>query len=110
MAEPKSKAETRFVADPTLLLPTATKDVYIMVIVGENVGTRIKIEREMVIGRGDDANIRVDEEVVSRRHARIVVEGSDVSVEDMGSTNGTFVNEEKINARSALKDGDRIQI
>jgi DNA-binding winged helix-turn-helix (wHTH) protein len=45
---------------------------------------------------------------VSRHHARIVIDGSRVSIEDLGSKNGTFVNGERIRDRVTLKEGDRI--
>lgn len=49
------------------------------------------------------------EEMVSRRHARIIWAGDDISIEDLGSTNGTFVNGEKIDERT-IQEGDRILI
>jgi len=62
-----------------------------------------------VVGRAGDVGIVLVEEMVSRKHARFVITDSDVSVEDLGSTNGTFVNGEKIQ-RSSLKEGDRVLI
>ncbi|MBK9259415.1 MAG: DUF4388 domain-containing protein [Polyangiaceae bacterium] len=64
---------------------------------------------EIVVGRASDASIVLVEEMVSRRHARFVMTESDVTVEDLGSTNGTFVNGEKIQ-RATLKEGDRVLI
>lgn len=64
---------------------------------------------EIVVGRASDVGIVLVEEMVSRRHARFVMTESDVAVEDLGSTNGTFVNGEKIQ-RSSLKEGDRVLI
>src|SRR6187431_3444896 len=65
--------------------------------------------REIVIGRSSDLDMVLVEEMVSRRHARILLEDAVISIEDLGSTNGTFVNGEKIQ-KGVLKEGDRILI
>ena len=67
-------------------------------------------EGETILGRALDATIRFDVPGVSRRHARISVTGSDVSVEDLGSQNGTYVRGEKINGRAVLADGDELRL
>jgi len=76
-----------------------------------SVGKMFKLDRqEMTIGRSNDAEIMLDDEGVSRRHAKIVVraDGS-VQLVDLNSTNGTFNNGDKIDV-VALHDGDKIQI
>lgn len=65
--------------------------------------------QEIVIGRSSDLDMVLVEEMVSRRHARISLEQGVVSIEDMGSTNGTFVNGEKIQ-HATLQEGDRVLI
>ena len=67
-------------------------------------------EGETILGRALDATIRFDVPGVSRRHARISVEGSNVIVEDLGSQNGTYVRGERINGRAALGDGDELRL
>jgi diguanylate cyclase (GGDEF)-like protein len=64
---------------------------------------------QTVIGRAADANIRLDDDGVSRRHARVVQNGSEVWLEDLESANGTFVNDDRI-VRRQLHDGDKIQM
>lgn len=64
---------------------------------------------EIAIGRSSDLDMVLVEEMVSRRHARITMEQGVVSIEDLGSTNGTFVNGEKIQ-RATLHEGDRVLI
>ena len=64
---------------------------------------------EIVIGRSSELDMVLVEDMVSRRHAKISVEGGDIFLEDLGSTNGSFVNGEKI-SRTKLSEGDRILI
>ena len=67
-------------------------------------------EGRNVVGRERSAGIFLDDSTVSRRHARLVVEGPNVTIEDLGSKNGTFVSGRKVEGLSALKDGDEIQV
>jgi len=62
-----------------------------------------------VIGRGDQANLRLPDVGISRRHARLDYDGSQVVLTDLGSTNGSMVNGQRISA-VALNPGDMIQI
>ena len=64
---------------------------------------------EIVIGRSSELDMVLVEDMVSRRHAKISVESGDIFLEDLGSTNGSFVNGEKI-TRTKLAEGDRILI
>ena len=63
---------------------------------------------ENVLGRSEDAAVWIDSASVSRRHARILVEGDAVFLEDLGSKNGTFLRGEPVTARSPLSDGDHV--
>lgn len=65
--------------------------------------------KEIVIGRSSDLDMVLVEEMVSRRHARIAIDADGVTIEDMGSTNGTFVNGEKVRS-ATLREGDRVLI
>jgi pSer/pThr/pTyr-binding forkhead associated (FHA) protein len=64
---------------------------------------------EIVVGRSSDLDMVLVEDMVSRRHAKITVNGDAVTIQDLGSTNGTFVNGERIE-RMTLTDGDRVLI
>jgi len=65
--------------------------------------------RDVVIGRSSELEMVLVEDMVSRRHAAITVNGEELTIADVGSTNGTFVNGEKVK-RARLKEGDRILI
>ncbi len=67
------------------------------------------LQPEIVVGRSSDLDMVLVEDMVSRRHARLSCTDAQIFIEDLGSTNGTFVNGEKI-ARASLKEGDRVLI
>ena len=61
------------------------------------------------LGRGD-VEIQLDDPFASARHARISRQGHVLVIEDLGSTNGTYLNEEPLNGPQPLHPGDRIRI
>ncbi len=63
---------------------------------------------ELILGRAPDCQIVIPSAAVSRRHARLRRLDGNLVIEDLGSSNGTFVNGEKISTPKSLKDGDRI--
>lgn len=65
---------------------------------------------ENVVGRDRGATARIDDSSISRRHARIVIAEKKVTIEDLGSKNGTFVEGKRIGTPRLLSDGDRIQV
>ncbi|HVR44771.1 MAG TPA: FHA domain-containing protein [Thermoanaerobaculia bacterium] len=65
---------------------------------------------ENVIGRDDAADVLLDAPGISRRHARVVVDSSGASLEDLGSKNGTFLGTRKVVALTPLREGDPIVI
>lgn len=62
----------------------------------------------IVLGRSADADILVDDTGVSRRHLEIITRGATVMAVDLGSTNGFYVNDRKVDGSTVLRDGDRI--
>jgi DNA-binding winged helix-turn-helix (wHTH) protein len=65
---------------------------------------------EHVAGREPDMSVWLDSPKVSRRHARLVVNGANATIEDLGSKNGTFVGDLRISAPTALQPGDEVHI
>jgi pSer/pThr/pTyr-binding forkhead associated (FHA) protein len=65
--------------------------------------------QEIIIGRSSELDMVLVEEMVSRKHARIALTDGTISIEDLGSTNGTFVNGEKVQ-QGTLREGDRVLI
>jgi DNA-binding winged helix-turn-helix (wHTH) protein len=67
-------------------------------------------EGDNIVGRAPDATVWIDALGVSRHHARIIVEGRDATVEDLGSKNGTYVGAQRVTAPYRLSDGDQIRL
>jgi diguanylate cyclase (GGDEF)-like protein len=84
-------------------------EAVLTVLRGENPGVLYTVDgEEAVIGRSPDVAIVVPDESLSRRHARILRLGIAFAIEDLGSTNGTFVDGERVERPRALEDGCRI--
>ncbi len=66
--------------------------------------------RECIVGRQADTDLRLDARDVSRRHARILTEEEGFFVEDLGSSNGTYLNNTRLSGKQQLQEQDRIQI
>jgi len=76
---------------------------------GHPAGIAYSLERGATLGRGD-VEIRLEDPFASTRHARIERQGSVLVLEDLGSTNGTYLNEEPLEGPQPLHHGDRIRI
>lgn len=73
-------------------------------------GQECLLEHEVTIGRSSDCTITLEDAYISQTHARISVSSRGVVVEDMGSTNGTFLNNEKVRGSKQAHLGDRIRV
>jgi diguanylate cyclase (GGDEF)-like protein len=83
----------------------------LVVIYGDDLGRKYDLDQSAtVIGRSSGADIQIDQDSISRNHARIAHEGKVALVADMGSTNGTFVNDELVVGSLPLRNGDLIKI
>jgi pSer/pThr/pTyr-binding forkhead associated (FHA) protein len=77
---------------------------------GHSPGMIYDIGDGAVLGRGDAAEIRLEDPFASSRHAQLVLSGGVVVLEDLNSTNGTYLNEEPLVGPTPLHAGDRVRI
>lgn len=88
----------------------AATEAHLWVCSGKNIGRRFALDKpDMVVGRSSTADIPVVDERVSQQHALISPHGDGHTLRDLGSTNGTFVNNQRVH-ESVLRDGDLIQV
>ena len=73
-------------------------------------GVRLNVSGPVVVGRSPGADIVIGAEYVSGRHARFCLLGTALTIEDLGSTNGTLVNAARIEMPVTLADGDLVSI
>jgi diguanylate cyclase (GGDEF)-like protein len=86
------------------------KEACLVVIYGLELGKKYNLNRpQIIIGRSSKADIQIDQEAVSRNHCKIINTGSAILLRDMGSTNGTYINDELID-EYVLRDGDFIKV
>jgi hypothetical protein len=77
---------------------------------GLRAGTAYDLSNGALLGRGDDADIVLEDSFASSRHARLAPHGEVIVLEDLGSTNGTYLNDEPLRGPQPLHPGDRIRI
>lgn len=77
---------------------------------GHEPGMIYDLDSDVVLGRGDAAEIRLEDPFASSLHARVYRQGQILVVEDLGSTNGTYLNEELLDGPRPLHPGDRVRI
>ncbi len=83
---------------------------HVLIVEGGNEGEKISCDlAPLLIGRGSDAAIRLDDDYVSTRHARIGLSGDQWFVEDLGSTNGTYVNTQRITTPTSIQIGTQVR-
>ena len=68
------------------------------------------LTEELLLGRGERCNVMLEDAYASQVHARIFSRDEKVFVEDMGSTNGTYLNRQKLTSPTELQRGDRVKI
>jgi pSer/pThr/pTyr-binding forkhead associated (FHA) protein len=73
-------------------------------------GDVFTIDRDIVLGRGSSSNIVVKDTYTSNQHARVFIKNGHCWLEDMGSTNGTFLNDVQVQQPIILADGDRLRV
>jgi len=88
----------------------AAKEACLVVIYGMELGKKFNLDApSIIVGRSSKSDIQIDQESVSRNHAKIVNTGKSILIRDLGSTNGTYVNDELID-EYVLRDRDLVKI
>jgi diguanylate cyclase (GGDEF)-like protein len=82
----------------------------ITVLLGSDVGAAFPVSAETLIGRSPEANITLEDDGISRNHARILRCTDHYELEDLGSTNGTYIGNTRLQGRMRIEDGARIQL
>jgi pSer/pThr/pTyr-binding forkhead associated (FHA) protein len=86
-------------------------DLILEIVEGSEAGRQLPLDSVIDVGREPSLPLHLDQDTqVSRRHARISAQGGQVVVEDLGSTNGTYVNDQPISSPRSLNPGDRVRI
>ena len=84
---------------------------HVAVLDGANAGETVSLdEAPILVGRGADAAIRLDDDYVSTRHARIARSGEQWFIEDLGSTNGTYIGSHRLTQPTILQLGSTVRI
>jgi two-component system, cell cycle response regulator len=87
-----------------------SKEACLVVIYGLELGKKFNLSRpQIIIGRSSKADIQIDQEAVSRNHCKIINTGNAILLRDVGSTNGTYINDEMVD-EYVLRDGDFIKV
>ena len=76
----------------------------------DQAGRRYPLGDEITVGRAAGCQVTVDDTYVSQLHARVFSRDGQVMVEDLGSTNGTYLNRSKVSGPMVMQKGDRLQI
>lgn len=99
--QPKQKPPAKRRGSPTQVVVTS----------GTNSGATASLDKApILIGRGSDAAIRLEDDYVSTRHARIAASGDQWFVEDLGSTNGTYIGTVRITQPTTITLGTQVRI
>jgi diguanylate cyclase (GGDEF)-like protein len=107
------KVTETWIATPKRVYSAVTRDACLVHIypTGPAMGHRYALgDRPLLVGRGDDCDLRIPDHSVSRRHAKIEPNPQGFAVADLGSTNGTFVNDQPLDGPQVLQDGDYLRV
>jgi diguanylate cyclase (GGDEF)-like protein len=107
------KATETWITTPKRLFSAATREACLVHIypTGPCMGRRYPLgDKDLLVGRGDDSDIRIQDNSVSRKHVKVTPTAEGYCVSDLGSTNGTFVNDKQLDGPRTLHDGDYLRV
>jgi pSer/pThr/pTyr-binding forkhead associated (FHA) protein len=90
--------------------PGSTPKLRVATGAGLKSGAAYDLSQGALLGRGDQADILLEDSFASTRHARLVPHGDVIVLEDLGSTNGTYLNDEPLRGPQPLHPGDKVRI
>ena len=85
-------------------------DLLLEIVEGPGAGRQIELRGPVVLGRDESADVVLEDGQISRRHARVTPSAGGIVVEDLESTNGTFVNHDEVHTPVALAPGDELLV
>jgi pSer/pThr/pTyr-binding forkhead associated (FHA) protein len=85
-------------------------DLILEIVEGDDAGRQTPLTGSIEIGREASLALPLDDEQTSRRHARVEAQGDHAVLEDLGSTNGTYLNGQPIEGQRTLRPGDRLRV
>jgi hypothetical protein len=88
----------------------AVAEIQLVIVEGADSGREFDLGGAIIVGRDESAGIVIADAEASRKHASLTTEGASLTVEDLGSTNGTFVNGERLSAARTVGEGDRVRV
>jgi hypothetical protein len=106
---PRRGAKAKSPASGAAPLPPGLRSIVVRAAEGAKPHT-IQVAASMVVGRARECELRIDDVYASQQHARLFGKNGAWYVEDLGSTNGTFVNEQKLAAPALVQPGDKIRV
>jgi diguanylate cyclase (GGDEF)-like protein len=111
--EKAEKITETWITTPKRLFSAATREACLVHIypTGPSMGRRYPLgDKDLLVGRGDDCDIRIQDNSVSRKHVKIEPTDDGYTICDLGSTNGTFVNDRQLDEPKNLTDGDYVRV
>ncbi len=105
---PREASDTRSPRSPAR--PERSKRHLIVRAPAERAGQRFDVDAELTIGRASGCQVCLDDSYTSQLHARVFERDGEVFVDDLGSTNGTYLNDEKVSGPLPVRKGDRVRV
>ena len=110
MKDIKETVRSLYLDDESTESGIKKKGNYIIIIFGkeEDLGKEIEIKKEIIVGRSLNTDLTTSDPLMSRKHFKLIPDDENIFIEDLGSLNGTFVNQQLIKGERELKSGDII--